>query len=139
MRAQRNNTGASNLTLQPTGLDSYRVSQHVLSQYTQCLKPFGYIGRNAWDPVTSVRTFGMEISAKYTLGEMQRGWTSSMIYRMPGPALSAMYPNALITVPLSFTMVSVVTIPAPSLWLSRQISTSFPIVANDRMPVDQRS
>jgi hypothetical protein len=141
MRSRKDAAENGNPTLQPTSLDSFRLSQRVVSQYTGCLRgePLGHVMSGAWNSTTSVTTFGKEIGSKYARGELPRGWTGPMIYRMLAPTLSPMSPNVLITVPLSFTVAPVVAMSSASLWLRRQAPTSFPSVANDRLSVVQNS
>jgi hypothetical protein len=76
--------------------------------------------------------FSDKIRAKYALGEMEKPWTHSMVYRILGTALSVVYHNIRMTVPLSFTIIPAITIPSPALSVFQQTSTAFPMMVKDR-------
>jgi hypothetical protein len=136
MSLHANHAGNGNQPLQPTPVPHVRLAWNLACRYSRPLgaDPLEHITRriDTRGLAASHRFFSDEIRAKYALGEMQKPWTNSMVYRILGTALSVIYHNIRMTVPLSFTIIPTITIPSPALSVFQQTSTAFPMMVKDR-------
>jgi hypothetical protein len=136
MSLHANNAGNGNRPFQPTPVPHVRLARNLVRRYSRPLgtNPLGYITRrvDTRGLAASYLFFSDEIHAKYALGEMEKPWTHSMVYRILGTALSVVYHNIRMTVPLSFTIIPAITIPSPALSVFQQTSTAFPMMVKDR-------
>lgn len=127
-----------NRPFQPTPVAHVRLARNLVGRYSRPLgaDPLRYITRrvDTRGLAASYLFFSDKIRAKYALGEMQKPWTHSIVYRILGTALSVVYHNIRMTVPLSFTMISEITIPSPALRVFQQTSTAFSMMVKDCWP-----
>ena len=136
MSLYADHAGNGNQAFQPIPVPHVRLARNLVRRYSRPLgaDPLGSVTRriDTRGLAASSRFFSDEIRAKYALGEMQKPWTYSMVYRILGTAFSVVYHHIRVTLPLSFTIRPAITIPSPALRVFQQMSMAFPMMVKDR-------